>query len=185
MGTPGYMAPERIRGQPGDARSDVFALGVILFELLTGTHPFRRARPADTLAATATERVPRLSDVHPRVEVPPAVVEAVWKATSPDPDQRFDDGGALLHALRAARASLPAERPAPPEAPHSTDLPTTGLEPVHDDPESQAATPTKATQIRQRSGSSIAVAIVVVLCLIGGAGAITLGVLLGTWLAQQ
>ncbi|MFK7929093.1 MAG: serine/threonine-protein kinase [Myxococcota bacterium] len=185
MGTPGYMAPERIRGQPGDPRADVFALGVILFEMLTGTHPFRRARSADTLAATATERVPRLSDVHPAIDAPPPVIEALWKATSPDPEQRFANGDELVHALREARASLPSTPPSPPAVGHPTDLPPLGVDPVQDEPTSAPPPPPLDPSSPRRSSWGTTAAIVVVLCLVGGAGTITLGVLVGSWLAQQ
>jgi serine/threonine protein kinase len=75
MGTVGYMSPEQIRGDEVDARSDQFALGLILFEMLTGRHPFSRASSAETVAAI-------LRDVAPTAEFGPAV---------PAPLRRKDD----------------------------------------------------------------------------------------------
>src|SRR5262249_52807457 len=51
LGTVGYMAPEQVRGEPADARSDIFAFGAVLFEMLSGSRPFRGESPAETMTA--------------------------------------------------------------------------------------------------------------------------------------
>src|SRR5216117_3592647 len=61
MGTLGYMAPEQLRGQPADHRADLFALGVVLYEMLAGVSPFHRPSMADTMQAVLTEDPPELS----------------------------------------------------------------------------------------------------------------------------
>ncbi|HEX5110787.1 MAG TPA: serine/threonine-protein kinase [Vicinamibacterales bacterium] len=61
LGTPGYMAPEQLVGQPATPRSDLFAFGVVVHEMLTGSHPFRRATPAETAGAILHEDPPPLS----------------------------------------------------------------------------------------------------------------------------
>lgn len=85
LGTPGYMSPEQIRGLPGDARSDLFAFGVVCFELLTGTHPFGGGSAASTIARIL-ERPP--AQVPPSVDVPAAVREAVARCLEKEPAKR-------------------------------------------------------------------------------------------------
>lgn len=65
IGTPGYMSPEQIQGQPLDGRSDLYALGVILFEMLTGKRPFVADTPAMILVKQMTASIPLLSEVRP------------------------------------------------------------------------------------------------------------------------
>jgi len=109
-GTPGYMAPERIEGDRGDTRGDVYAVGLILYELLTGEHPFRRGRAIETLAAQAMGHVPDLAEHDPPIRVPRAVAWTVDRCTRRDPAERLPDGEALLAALLACRVALSDRR---------------------------------------------------------------------------
>jgi len=81
LGTPGYMSPEQVRGLPLDARTDVFSFGVVLYELLSGKHPFRRETPMATLSAILEETPPELSvtarHVSPQVA---AIVVRCWRS---------------------------------------------------------------------------------------------------------
>lgn len=97
-GTPSTMAPEQARGEALDARADVFALGAILFELLTGA-PLRRGDPRRMLEQAATTPPPtmRRRNVHAH----PALAAIVEKALSFDPAGRYPDAGALSDDLRA------------------------------------------------------------------------------------
>src|SRR5207249_7293704 len=65
MGTAGYMAPEQARGEAADHRSDIFAVGAILYEMLSGSRAFKRDTVAETLTAILREDVPHLRDLNP------------------------------------------------------------------------------------------------------------------------
>jgi serine/threonine-protein kinase len=106
MGTPHYMSPEQVRGERADTRSDVFALGCILYELLTG----RKAFDADSMHAVLfkvlQEAPPDVRDLYP--ETPTVVVQVLERALAKAPEARFENGGAFLAALRAARTAIEA-----------------------------------------------------------------------------
>ncbi|MFZ5446883.1 MAG: serine/threonine-protein kinase [Myxococcota bacterium] len=105
-GTPSYMAPEQAAGTGVDARSDVWALGVMLFELLTGRLPFGGRGPSEILDAVRTGPIPRVKDLEPGA--PPALIAVAEKALQRAPALRFQDAGELADALEAAqRARAP------------------------------------------------------------------------------
>jgi GAF domain-containing protein len=97
VGTPAYMAPEQLRGQPPDARTDVFSLGVIAHEMLTGSLPFGRGSLADVVLAQARGLPPEGID-----GLTPALGRAVRAALEPDPDRRPPSPQAFAHLLNAA-----------------------------------------------------------------------------------
>jgi serine/threonine-protein kinase len=114
FGTPEYMAPEQARGDELDARCDVYAAGVILYELLTGGVPFRGTTPLSVLTAhlTAPPQPPR--ERAPARSISPALEAVVLHAIAKDPMDRYATAGALATAVRAALASpedLGAVRP--------------------------------------------------------------------------
>ncbi len=86
MGTAAYMSPEQARGQRADERSDLFAFGVVLYELLTGVHPFRRATLADTVSAVLRDTPPPVAQV--RSGIPPAFAALVMRLLEKDPAER-------------------------------------------------------------------------------------------------
>ena len=98
LGTCAYMAPEQVRGQPVDARADLFAFGAILYELLTGRAPFQRSAPLESLAAILVEPAPPLP-----ANVPAAVAHIVARCLEKDPARRYASADELLTALDAAR----------------------------------------------------------------------------------
>ncbi|HLV68306.1 MAG TPA: protein kinase, partial [Polyangiaceae bacterium] len=112
-GTPDYMAPEQGRGDPIDGRSDLYAVGVMLFQLLTGRLPFRAENPTQVVMMHLTVPVPDPRQVAPDRNIPDALVEVVMKALNKDVKRRYQDAlelaDALKHALAAAE-SVPPER---------------------------------------------------------------------------
>jgi serine/threonine protein kinase/Tfp pilus assembly protein PilF len=102
MGTVGYMSPEQIRGARAGASSDVFSLGCILYEMLSGRPAFRGASPSDTLAATLRDEPPPLSADSP--EVPGFVADAVARCLEKDPARRLVSPAELASILSAARS---------------------------------------------------------------------------------
>lgn len=101
LGTPAYMAPEQAAGRPVDARSDVFALGVTLWEMVTGVALYRRTTPAQTLRAILTDPAPRLDVAAPGT--PRWLADVVVRALEKEPLLRFADGAALWAALDDGR----------------------------------------------------------------------------------
>ncbi len=107
LGTPEYMSPEQARGDPTDARSDVYSLGIVLYEMLTGHVPFRADTPLAVLRmqADSTPPSPRrfIASLSPEVE------GVVLKALSKDPAKRYPSAGSLVKALvEAIRGRLSA-----------------------------------------------------------------------------
>ncbi|MDX2008645.1 MAG: serine/threonine-protein kinase [Myxococcaceae bacterium] len=102
-GTPAYMSPEQVNGRRLDARSDVWSIGVMLFELLSGRLPYDAPSVTELLAKVQRDEPPSLSSLEKAVPKPLAAV--VMKALARDPADRFSDGEALADALgRAMRA---------------------------------------------------------------------------------
>jgi hypothetical protein len=103
MGTMGYFAPEQARGQTADARSDVFAVGVVLYEMLSGARPFRGETSAEVLAALLKEDPPEL--VAPAGPVPPSLDRIVRRCLEKDPEDRFQSARDVAFALEALSGS--------------------------------------------------------------------------------
>jgi tetratricopeptide (TPR) repeat protein/TolB-like protein len=104
-GTLQYMAPEQIDGKPVDERCDIFALGVILYEMLAGQPAFSSATPSATMAAILTAQPPPLDTIVP--ELPTGLTEVVAKCLAKRPDDRWQSADAVAAALR----HLGGERP--------------------------------------------------------------------------
>jgi serine/threonine-protein kinase len=99
-----YMAPEQIRGQEVDSRSDLFSVGVVLFEAVTGEPLFHRANDFDTLQAIVNNERPRVGDFRP--DVPLGVEEVIERALRPRREERFASAREMSEALTRALAPL-------------------------------------------------------------------------------
>jgi eukaryotic-like serine/threonine-protein kinase len=97
VGTPAYMAPELLAGQAADARTDLYALGVLLFELLASRRPFDAPNMGELLRQVAQEPAPDLTALRP--DVPPALAAAVARALAKNPAERWPDANLLALSL--------------------------------------------------------------------------------------
>ncbi len=106
VGTPEYMAPEQLEGRPLDQRADIYSLGVLLYELLTGTAPFHAETPYSVAAKVLTEPIVPPSALQPRLW--PEIEAVVMRALSRHPRDRYPDIPAFAAALRQAMFSQSA-----------------------------------------------------------------------------
>jgi serine/threonine-protein kinase len=104
LGTSHYMAPEQVRGEQVDTRVDVYALGVLLYQLLTAQYPFQSEKTEEIAWMHLTAPVPRVSQSAP---VPPALDEIVMKAMEKDREKRYASVTAFLEALKEACGAAP------------------------------------------------------------------------------
>lgn len=114
MGTASYMAPEQIRGRQIDGRADVFALGVILYEMLSGKAPFSGDSDVEILGAILTRNPPELGETS--AAIPPVLASVVQRCLEKDPEHRFQSASDLAFALETLSSANPtpsAVKPVP------------------------------------------------------------------------
>jgi eukaryotic-like serine/threonine-protein kinase len=99
LGTIGYMSPEQVRGQKLDSRSDLFTLGAILYEMLSGSRAFKGETPADTISAILNSDPPELASGAERL--PPGIERVVRRCLEKDAEERFQTARDLAFALEA------------------------------------------------------------------------------------
>ncbi|MCA2980288.1 MAG: serine/threonine protein kinase, partial [Myxococcaceae bacterium] len=106
IGTPAYMSPEQVRGDPVDARSDLYAIGALLFELATGRQLYTGPTAVSIIKQHLETPVPRLSEFAPQVPVSPGFEQVVRTALEKEPGKRFADAEAMKRALEALRGAV-------------------------------------------------------------------------------
>lgn len=147
IGTPEYMAPEQIQGQPVDGRTDIYALGIVLYEMVTGWAPFSTPTPVATLYKQVNEPPPPLHQVN--VNVPDWLEGVVGKALAKRPEGRYQQASELAAALRSRGAGgvpFVAAAPAVAEAKPATKVKSRQPEPA------AAATPLPAPVAKPSTG---------------------------------
>ncbi len=186
VGTIDYVAPEQIQGEEQGGRVDLYSLGCVLYECLTGKLPFPRAQEVEVMLAHLQEEPPKLSAARP--DLPPALDAVLQKAMAKAPSDRYGSCGEFVVAARTAlagpapaAATRPAARapavaaPAPALAPAGATRPAAGPAPPLAGPPRPAAAPREreVAPPRRRAGPLIAVGVLAV------AGAAAVGALLG------
>ncbi len=106
MGSPKYMAPEQIQGGHVDERTDIYSLGIIMYELLAGKVPFERPSSVNILMAHVGEPPPPMRAVNPNLVCSPAFEEIVMACIAKDPNERIASMDMLLQAIRRAHGGL-------------------------------------------------------------------------------
>ena len=109
MGTPAYMAPEQVRGEPVDARSDIFSFGLVLYEMCTARRPFKGDTPAEMMTAILREEPPPMADANP--ELPAAMEEVVRRCLEKKREDRFQSARDLAFVLETIAATPGARTP--------------------------------------------------------------------------
>jgi serine/threonine-protein kinase len=104
VGTPAYMSPEQVRGDPVDARSDLYSAGCCLFEVLTGRPPFEGDGPVDTAFQRLRQHPPRASAI--RTGIPVQLEQVILTAMALDPADRYPDAHSMCRALVACHAPV-------------------------------------------------------------------------------
>jgi len=182
LGTPEYLAPEQAEaGKPVDYRADLYALGVVLFEMLTGRVPFSADRPEAVLHAHIFTPPPSPSRLNPAL--PEAASQVLLKALAKDPNERYQSGAALVAALRGT-FQVPSSTLPP------TSTPTWNVKPGTPEQRRRGAEVQRSSPAPLPPGTSApqpwplllpVAGILAVLILCGGLGLLTVAALRGTF----
>ena len=104
LGTPSYMSPEQLSGKKVDGRSDLFSLGVMLFQMTSGSLPFKGDSMATLMFKIANEEHPDVLEI--KADLPPSVKQVIDKALKKDAEVRYQDGSEMATDLRACIQEL-------------------------------------------------------------------------------
>lgn len=108
LGSVSYLSPEQVQRGIADARSDIYALGIVMFEMLAGMKPFEGQTPIQIAYKHVNERIPNLKSINEKI--PQEISDLIFAATSPNPDQRPKDAEVLLNQLRSIQAQIDPNR---------------------------------------------------------------------------
>jgi serine/threonine-protein kinase len=101
MGSPKYMAPEQIKGDKVDGRTDIYSLGIIMYEMVTGKVPFDRPNSVHIMMAHVNEPPPPMRSINPDIQINPPSEELILRCLAKDPDQRYPSMEYLLNSLKS------------------------------------------------------------------------------------
>ena len=193
IGTPEYMSPEQVLGRPADQKSDLYALGIVVYQMLLGQPPFRGETPSATLMAHIHQPVPLPTAIDPEFDL--RLESILIRALAKEPDDRYETAGEFVQALSTTAMEIAAEReaqptlvePLAPESPpvkEGLDTPTPPVAapapPVAAPaPPVAAPTPPEAVRDARRRGigiSAVSIAFVVLVAAVVG-GLFAVGVL--------
>ena len=174
MGTPHFMSPEQCQGKPVDRRTDVYALGVVLYQMLSGRLPFRGSNMAELFDQHMHQAPAPLRTLD--ASIPPSVDQAIQQALAKDPDKRFARVDALITAfsdvLTGPLPAMPATLAPPSSSPDSRSTPTLA-------PPMRSGPLQRATPLLHRLGLRTARA------QLAAAGGAALVLILGLWLGLR
>ena len=108
LGSVSYLSPEQVQRGVADARSDIYAVGIVLFEMLTGSKPYSGETPIQIAYRHVNDRIPNIQTI--KSEIPTSIAELVYEATAPNPDQRPKNAEELLNILREIQAKIDPKR---------------------------------------------------------------------------
>ena len=108
LGSVSYLSPEQVQRGVADARSDIYAVGIVLFEMLTGSKPYSGETPIQIAYRHVNDRIPNIQTI--KSEIPTSIAELVYEATAPNPDQRPKNAEELLNKLREIQAQIDPKR---------------------------------------------------------------------------
>ena len=108
LGSVSYLSPEQVQRGIADARSDIYAVGIVLFEMLTGSKPYSGETPIQIAYRHVNDRIPNIQTI--KNEIPASMAELVYEATAPNPDQRPKNAEELLNKLREIQAQIDPRR---------------------------------------------------------------------------
>ncbi|MBE2224944.1 MAG: serine/threonine protein kinase [Anaerolineae bacterium] len=130
LGTPHYMSPEQLDGKPLDGRSDIYSLGVILFEMLSGEKPFDHDSLPRIMVMHLTQPVPNILDKVP--DLPGDIDNVIKKAMAKDPDDRYATAEELVNAMQDVESAKKTKQPVPPLPPPEKPKPEDKKPPVRE-----------------------------------------------------
>jgi len=176
LGTPAYMSPEQVQGDKEiDGRSDIYAMGVILYQLLTGNAPYQATTPARVMMMHILEPVPNILNVSPNL--PGGVETVIAKAMAKEPDDRYQNMNDMASALAATVTEPVTPRPA---APVNTDATMvapgkTEVKPLGKQPQKTVLTPRIEAKPAPKKSSLlplvlVGLVVVALLAALGGGG---------------
>ncbi len=108
LGSVSYLSPEQVQRGIADARSDIYSLGIVMFEMLVGKKPYEGETPIQIAYKHVNERIPNVRSINEAI--PEQLAEIIFAATSPNPDQRPKDAEELLNQLRSIQAQIDPKR---------------------------------------------------------------------------